>query len=128
MTRQKYRLIHFRDLIVYKLAFDCAMTIFELSKQFPAEERYSLIHQMRKSSRSVCSNLAEAWRKRKYKPYFKNKLTDAMAEASETQAWLDFSLACNYIDGKIFEELDSAYLQIIAMLNSMDKKADTFCF
>lgn len=104
------------------------MNIYQLTKTFPGEEKFSLTDQIRRSSRSVCSNLAEAWRKRKYKAVFKNKLTDAMQEASETQSWLEFSLACNYIDSQSFQSLDSGYEKIIAMLNSMEKKSDTFCF
>jgi four helix bundle protein len=87
-----------RDLDVYKLAFAAAMEIFHLTKAFPAEERYSLSDQIRRASRSVCTNLAEAWRKRRYKAFFINKLSDAMQEASETQTWLEFSVACGYID------------------------------
>ncbi len=117
-----------RDLEVYKLAFDCAMKIFFLSKKFPADERYSLTDQMRRSSRSVCSNLAEAWRKRRYKAVFINKLSDAMQEGSETQTWLDFCLACKYMNDETFTKLDSEYEKILAMLNSMEMKADKFCF
>ena len=87
-----------RDLDVYKLAFLAAMEIFRISKDFPAEERYSLTDQIRRSSRSICSNLAEAWRKRRYRAVFVNKISDAMQEASETQTWLDFCLACGYTD------------------------------
>jgi four helix bundle protein len=104
------------------------MKIYEISKSFPHDERYSLTDQIRRSSRSVCSNLAEAWRKRKYKAVFRNKLTDAMQEASETQSWLEFCFACSYIDQKTFQELDSDYEKVIAMLNSMEKKSDSFCF
>jgi len=117
-----------RDLNVYKMAFDGAMKIFQLTKHFPNEEKFSLTDQIRRSSRSVCSNLAEAWRKRKYKAVFVNKLSDAMQEASETQTWLDFSLACRYIDDETFKKMDEEYEQIIAMLNAMDMKADKFCF
>lgn len=81
----------------YKVAFKAAMEIFQLSKEFPAEESYSLTDQIRCSSRSICSNLAEAWRKRRYPAVFINKLSDAMQEGSETQAWLDFCLACEYM-------------------------------
>ena len=87
-----------RDLDVYKLAFEAAMEIFQFTKKFPQEGKYSLVDQIRRSSRSVCSNLAEAWRKRRYIAVFKNKLTDAMQEASETQTWLEFCHACGYID------------------------------
>ena len=117
-----------RDLEVYKLAFECAMEIFQLTKKFPPEERYSLTDQIRRASRSVCSNLSESWRKRRYRAVFINKLTDAQQEASETQTWLDFCLACKYIDQKTFETLDQEYEKILGMLNSMDRKADKFCF
>jgi len=119
---------HFRDLAVYQRAFAAAMFIYKLTKGFPAEERYSLVDQIRRSSRSVCSNLAEAWRKRRYQAVFRNKVTDAMQEASETQCWLEFSLACGYIDQKTFNELDEEYEQIIAMLNSMEFNANKFCY
>ena len=119
---------HFRDLEVYKRAFAGAMRIFEITKSFPVEERYSLIDQIRRSSRSVCSNLAEAWRKRQYKAVFKNKLTDAMQEASETLSWLEFSFACKYIKDSDFSELDKEYEEIFSILNSMEKNADKFCF
>jgi four helix bundle protein len=90
---------HFRDLEVYERGFQAAMRIFELTKKFPGEEKYSMVGQVRRSSRSVCSNLAEGWRKRKYKAVFVNKVTDAMQEASETQTWLEFALACNISQG-----------------------------
>ena len=117
-----------RDLDVYKMAFEAAMRIFRLTKGFPVEEKYSLTDQMRRSSRSVCSNLAEAWRKRRYKAVFVNKLSDAMQEASETQTWLEFALACNYIDRATFDDLFAEYEKILGKLNTMDMKADTFCF
>jgi four helix bundle protein len=117
-----------RELDVYKMAFASAMQIFRLTKTFPVDERYSLTDQMRRSSRSVCSNLAEAWRKRRYRAVFVNKLSDAMQEASETQTWLEFSLACNYIDQKTFDSLLAEYENILGKLNVMEMKADTFCF
>ena len=116
-----------RDLEVYRMAFDAAMMIFELSKSFPKEEMYSLIDQIRRSSRAVCSNLAEAWRKRKYKAVFINKLTDAGQECAETQTWLEFALRCKYIDEETFRKLDECYEHIFAMLANMEKKADSFC-
>jgi four helix bundle protein len=116
-----------RDLIVYKKAFDAAMKIFEISKTFPKEERYSLTDQIRRSSRSVCANISEAWRKRKYKAVFLNKLTDSGQEAAETQIWLEFSLACNYIDKQDFTMMFKDYEEIFAMLYNMEAKADTFC-
>jgi four helix bundle protein len=117
-----------RDLEVYKLAFNVAMDIFYLTRDFPKEEKYSLVDQIRRSSRSICSNLAEAWRKRRYIAMFKNKLTDAMQEASETQTWLEFCLACSYISQSKFDELNGKYEHILAMLNRMEVKAKSFCF
>jgi four helix bundle protein len=127
MTTPK-RIQHFRDLDVYRKAFDTAMKIFEITKTFPSEEKYSLTDQVRRSSRSVCSNLAEAWRKRKYPAVFRNKLTDSMQEASESQSWLEFSLACKYINDETFRYLDQEYEGILAMLNAMEKSHDKFCF
>ena len=87
----------FKDLIVYQKAFALAMDIFEISKKFPKEETYSLIDQIRRSSRSLCASIAESYRKRKYPAHFVSKLTDADMENSETVVWIDFSFACNYI-------------------------------
>ena len=119
---------HFRDLIVYQRGFLLAMDIYKITKQFPQEERYSLVDQIRRSSRSVCSNLAEAWRKRKYIAVFRNRVTDSMQEASETQSWLEFCLACGYMDKDQFKKLDDGYEEVIAMLSSMEKQAEKFCF
>ena len=119
---------HFRELEVYRKAFNVAMKVFEITKFFPIEEKYSLADQIRRSSRSVCSDLAEGWRKRKYEAVFRNKLTDAMQEASETQSWLEFCLACNYINELLFKEIDAEYEEIFLMLNSMEKNAEKFCF
>ena len=116
-----------RDLMVYKKAFDTAMKIFKISKGFPKEEKYSLTDQIRRSSRSVCTNMAEAWRKRRYKAVFVNKLSDSGQEAAETQTWLEFALACHYLDELIYEDLYNEYEQIFAMLHSMSQKASTFC-
>jgi four helix bundle protein len=103
------------------------MEIFELSKGFPKEEKYSLTDQIRRSSRSVCTNLAEAWRKRRYKAVFVNKLSDAAQEAAETQTWLEFALKCTYIDKETFDKLYDKYEHIFAMLITMERKADAFC-
>lgn len=119
---------HFRDLEVYKRAFSASMEIFLITKTFPVEEKYSLVDQIRRASRSVCANISEACRKRKYIAVFKNKITDSMQEASETQCWLEFCLSCQYIDQKTFHKLDDEYEQIIAMLNSIEKNATKFCF
>jgi len=117
-----------RELEAYKMAFEAAMRIFLLTRTFPAEERFSLTDQIRRASRSVCTNLSEGWRKRRYKAVFGNKLSDAMQEASETQTWLEFSLACGYVDQPIFDELFQAYENILGKFNNMERKADTFCF
>jgi four helix bundle protein len=90
--------IHIRETKVYKLGFDLAMRIYEISKLFPKEERYSLTDQIRRSSRSVCVCLAESWRKKKYEAYFVSKVSDSDMENTETQTWLEFALACGYID------------------------------
>ena len=117
-----------RDLKVYKMAFAAPMEIYQISKAFPPEEKFSLTDQIRRASRSICSNLAEAWRKRRYPAVFVNKLTDAQQEASETQTWLDFCLACKYINQDTFDRLNQEYERILGMLNSMEMKADKFCF
>jgi len=125
--RKTKRISSVRELDVYKVAFDTAMEIFEVSKSFPKEERYSLTDQVRKSSRSVCTNLSEGWRKRRYKAVFINKLSDAAQEAAETQTWLEFALACRYIDRNVFERLDEKYEHVFAMLITMERKAESFC-
>lgn len=126
-ARQTKRIRSVRELDVYKLAFETAMEIFGISKAFPKEETYSLTDQVRKSSRSVCTSLAEGWRKRRYKAVFVNKLSDAAQEAAETQTWLEFALACKYIDKRTFKKLDDKYEHIFAMLFTMEQKADSFC-
>ncbi|MEM9506017.1 MAG: four helix bundle protein [Cyanobacteria bacterium P01_E01_bin.43] len=98
-----------QDLEVYKLAFEAAMEIFQLSKRFPVEERYSLSDQMRRSSRSVCANLAEAWRKRWYQAAFVAKLNDCEAEAAETQTWIAFAARCGYLAPEAAQRLHRAY-------------------
>jgi four helix bundle protein len=108
-----------RQLDVYQIAFDAAVEIYNLSKSFPKEETYSLTDQIRRSSRSVCANLAEAFRKRKYPKHFVSKLSDSEAEAAETQVWLDFALEFKYITKKEFETLDIKYERIIGKLVNM---------
>jgi four helix bundle protein len=125
--RKTKRIGSVRELEVYRLAFDTAMEIFEISKNFPVEEKYSLTDQIRRSSRSVCTNLAEGWRKRRYKAVFINKLSDAEQEAAGTQTWLEFAFKCNYINKQIFEKLDDKYEHIFAMLITMERRVDTFC-
>ncbi len=113
------------ELDVYKLAFKLAMEIFELTKSFPIEERYSLTDQIRRASRSVCSNIAEAFRKRRYPKSFIAKLSDSETEAGETQTWLEFSLACKYITNQTFEKLNSSYNNVlgklVVMMNQSEK-------
>lgn len=109
----------FRDLTVYKKAFSLAMEIFEMSKQFPSEEKYSLTDQIRRSSRSVCSCIAEAYRKRNYPAYFVSKTSDADMENSETRVWLDFALACNYISEEKRNNLEANLIEIGKLLNHM---------
>lgn len=109
----------FQDLLAYKKSFDLAMQIFEVSKRFPKEETYSLIDQIRRSSRSVTVNISESYRKRKYPNHFVSKLTDSDAENSETQTWLDFSLACNYINEELFKELINKSEEVGKLINYM---------
>jgi four helix bundle protein len=123
----KNRIGTVRDLEVYRRAFAAAMKIYQITKQFPADEKYSLTDQIRRSSRSVCSNLAEGWRKRRYEAVFINKLSDAGQEAAETQTWLEFALSCGYVSNEFFDDLNSEYEQIFAMLNGMERKAQSFC-
>ena len=109
------------ELDVYRRAFDAAMEVFDASKGFPKEETYSLTDQIRRSSRSVCANLAEAWRKRRYEGSFISKLTDAEAEAAETQVWLEFAVKCGYLDREhartLFETYDRVLATIVGMIN-----------
>ena len=107
------------ELEVYQRAFAAAMKIFQLTKSFSKEERYSLVDQIRRSSRSVCSNLAEAWRKRRYEAAFVSKLSDSEAEAAETQTWIQFAVECKYLQREEAAELYSEYDQITAMLVHM---------
>ena len=107
------------DLVVFQLAFETAMKIFEMSQKFPQEEKYSLTDQIRRSSRSVCANLAEAWRKRRYKAAFIAKLSDCEAEAAETQVWIKFAVKCCYIDIQQGRELYKTYNQVLKGLVSM---------
>ena len=109
----------YRELRVYQSAFESAIQIFEQTKNFPAHERCSLVDQIRRSSRSVCSNLAEAWRKRRYEAAFVSKLNDSEAEAAETQVWLEFSVKCNYLDAAVGRELYTTYDYILGKLVNM---------
>jgi four helix bundle protein len=117
----------FRDLDVYKKARAEARMIFQITCEFPKEERFSLTDQMRRSSRAVGAMIAESWAKRRYPAAFIAKLNDALGEAMETQAWLDSSLDCGYISETVHRERDAAWQQIGAMLHAMCNKADDFC-
>ncbi len=117
----------FRDLKVYQLARTEAGLILGISKAFPPEEKYSLTDQVRRSSRAVKAMVAEAWAKRRYPAAFVSKLTDAIAEATETQSWLDDALDAGYIDDDQFKERDAAWQHVGAMLHRMIARADDFC-
>ena len=115
-----------RDLAVYQKGFAASMQIFELSKQFPKEEVYSLTDQIRRSSRSVCANMAEAWRKRRYEKAFISKLSDSESEAAETQVWLEFAVECNYIDRDEAATLYQIYNEILGTLVGMINHPETW--
>mgnify|MGYP006333274321 FL=1 len=108
-----------KDLRVYQSSFRAAMVIYQLSKSFPVEDKFSLTDQIRRSSRSVCANLAEAFRKRRYPKNFVSKLSDCEAEAAETHVWLDFALACEYVTIEDYEKLYKEYDMILGMLVKM---------
>ena len=120
------RIRNHQDLKGYQMAFDGAMQIFELSKKFPKEEKYSLTDQIRRSSRSVCENLAEAWRKRRYEKAFIAKLSDCEAEAAETQVWIEFAVKCQYLNVALGRELYQTYNHILGMLVTMINHPDNW--
>ena len=115
-----------KDLLAYQKGFDLAMQIFYLTKKFPADERYSLTDQIRRCSRSVCANLAEAYRKRRYPNHFVSKLSDADTENGETQTWLEFALACDYISNVEFEKLNSQAEEVAKLLVYMMNNPERF--
>lgn len=116
---------NYKELLAYKKGYELAMEIFNLTKNYPAEEKYSLTDQIRRSSRSTCTNLAEAYRRRRYKDYFINKLNDCETENAETQVWLDFSFDCKYISKVDYDSLsaknDEVGKLIWYMINNPDK-------
>ena len=116
----------FRDLKVYQLAFRLAMEIYEDTKKFPVEERYSLTDQVRRSSRSVPSNIAEGYRKKRYPKMFVNKMADADGEATETQVWIDFANACGYMCEQRQLELRRGYEEVGRMLGGMINHPERF--
>ncbi len=118
---------NYTDLRVYEVAFESAVHIFKLSKKWPAEEKYSLTDQIRRSSRSVCANLAEAWRKRRYPAHFVSKLSDSDSEAAETEVWLDFALRLSYLNKEDHTELRDHYDHICRMLTNMITSPEPWC-
>ena len=116
----------FRELIVYQKAFELSMKIFEITKTFPIEEKYSLTDQIRRSSRSVCANIGEAYRKRRYLKHFISKLSESDAENTETQRWLDFSLSCKYISKEKYDDLLLKSEEVGKLLNYMMENPERF--
>ncbi|MDA3904522.1 MAG: four helix bundle protein [Bacteroidales bacterium] len=117
----------FRDLIVYQKAYQASMQIFEVTQTFPKEEKYSLTDQIRRSSRSITSNIAESWAKRIYPKSFISKLSDSLGEEYETENWLDYARDCNYITIETHSKLMLSYDEIRKMLISMINKPEKFC-
>jgi four helix bundle protein len=120
------KIVTHRDLEVYQRAFDAAKVIFRLSGSFPKEEQYALTDQIRRSSRSVCANLAEAWRRRRYEGAFVDKLSLAESEAAETQVWLEFAVECGYMRTEDARELYKTYNGVIGRLVGMINHADSW--
>ena len=125
MKRNEYR--GYRDLKVYALAYRLALDIQEITKQYPKEEKYSLTDQIRRASRSVPANLAEAWKKRRYEKAFISKLIDCAGEAGETEVWLDFSRDFGYVGNEKYEQLLQKYEEVSRMLYGMMDKSERFC-
>src|SRR5690349_16058591 len=121
------KVTNFRDLEVYKLCRVLAKEIFEISKKFPKEETYSLTDQMRRASRSVGAQIAEAWGKRRYEKHFISKLTDGSGEGLETEHWIDTSFECKYISKDVADGLLTRYRMVGSMLDSMIDKSSWFC-
>lgn len=117
----------FEELRVYQMAHEAACRIYELSRTWPPEERYSLTAQIRSSSRSVCANIAEAWHKRRYPGHFESKLSDAEAEAAETRVWLRFATRSGHLTNEAFASLDKDYRYIVAQLITMGQQAAQWC-
>ena len=109
----------YKELRVYQAAIDAAMRIFEITKRFPHEEKFSMVDQMRRSSRSVCANIGEAWRKRRYPAHFQSKLSDSEGEAEETRVWMDLALRCGYVSPTEADEIDQTYDGILGQLVRM---------
>lgn len=118
--------MNYKDLTVFKKAFELAMLIFEESKKFPKEERYSLTDQIRRSSRSVCSNIAEGYRKRQYPAHFSSKMSDADMENAETQTWLLFASTCEYISSEILDDLQKRSEEVGRLLSHMVNNPESY--
>ena len=116
----------FRELQAYQKSFSLAMEIYDLTKSFPSEEKFSLIDQIRRSSRSVCANIGEAYRKRKYPKHFISKLSDSDAENTETQIWLDFALSLGFISKEKYTDLLTKSEEIGKLLNFMMNNPEKF--
>ena len=123
---RKTKIVRHTDLEVYQRAFQAAMEVFRLSKTFPAEEKYSMTDQGRRSSRSVAANISEAWRKRRYPASFVSKLNDAEGEAAETQTWLQFAVECGYANAETTRVIYGEYDSIIAMLVNMQNHPENW--
>ena len=127
MDNQKSKYRGYRGLKVYQMVYQLALDVHEVTKTFPKEEKYSLTDQIRRSSRSVPANLAEAWKKRRYEKAFISKLIDSTGEAGETEVWLDFSRDFGYLDDNKYQEFMNKYDEVNRMLYGMIDKADKFC-
>jgi four helix bundle protein len=125
---QKYEIEYrgYRDLKAYQVSYQLALDIHEITKTFPIEERYSLVDQIRRSSRSIPANIAEAWKKRRYQKMFISKIIDAAGEAGETEVWLDFARDMKYLKEDMYQELMNRYDEVSRMLYGMIDKADKF--
>lgn len=116
----------YKDLLAFKKGYSLAMEIFSITKKFPPEEKFSLTDQIRRSSRSVCTNITEAYRRRRYKDYFISKLNDAETENAETQVWLDFSRDCKYINSEEYIALSSLNDEVAKLIWYMINNPDKF--
>jgi len=126
--RQKTKKIQYHwEIDAYKLSVEAAMEIYELSKSFPEEEKYSLTDQIRKSSRSISAQIAEGWRRRKYRAAFVNKMNEAEGEAAETQVWLEYSVKCRYMSREDGTRLHKKYDEIIGKLINMGNHPEQWC-
>ena len=121
------KIASFKDLIVYKKAYNLAMEIFETSKQFPIEERYSLTDQIRRSSRSVTSCIAESWARRRYVKSFVSKMIEALGEENETEVWLDYAMSCKYLQKETHDSVMTSYVEVRKMLISMINNPEKWC-